>query len=66
MSPGVSEQSFFLSVLLSSGRLSFALFSIKLKAAFQPSFLSKYFVRVALLFGPLASHLAASTAVSLE
>jgi hypothetical protein len=32
----------------------------------SPPFLSKYVVRVALLFGPLAPHLAASTTVSLE
>ncbi len=52
-------------VFFSAG-LPFALFSVRLRAAVQISLLSRCFVRVALLFGPLASRLAASIAVSLE
>jgi hypothetical protein len=52
-SPGVRViSSFFLSLVLSSGGLPFALFSVKLRAVFLLSFLSKYFVRVALFIQP--------------
>jgi hypothetical protein len=46
--------------------LPFALFQSSKKLLFSTNFLSKYVVRVTLLFGPLASHLAALTSVSLE
>ncbi len=54
-SPGVRVSSFpFYPWCFLSGGLPFALFSVKFRAVFQLSFLSKYFVRVALLFSPLA------------
>jgi hypothetical protein len=41
------------------GRLPFALLVLQCRAAFSSLTFSKYIVRVALLFGPLAPHLAA-------
>ncbi len=48
-----------------SGGMTFALNSVRL-SAFVLLLLSRCFVRVALLFGPLAPRLAGSTAFSLE
>ncbi len=53
-SPGARVcSSFFLSVVFFSGELPFALYSVRLRAVVQLSLLSRCFVRVALLFGPL-------------
>jgi hypothetical protein len=56
----------FLSVVLFSVRLPFALFLSRKELLFSFPFFSKYVVRVALLFGPLAPSLAVSATVSLE
>ncbi len=48
------------------GGLPFALYSARFGAVVQLSLLSRHSVRVAVLFGPLALHLAASTTVSLK
>ncbi len=56
----------FLSVVLVLWLAAFCPVLVKKRAAFQFSFLSKYAVRVALLFSPLAPSLAASTTLLLE
>jgi hypothetical protein len=48
------SNSFFLSVVLSSGGMHFALFPVKQRAAFQLSLSSKHIVRVVFLFGLMA------------
>jgi hypothetical protein len=47
-----------------SSGLPFALYSVWLTAVVKLSFLSRCILRVALLFGPLASRMVASTAFS--
>jgi hypothetical protein len=49
-------------VVLFPGMLPFALVQLGLELLSSSLYLSRYFMRVALLFGPLASCLAASTA----
>jgi hypothetical protein len=64
--PGVRVSSSFLLLVFFSGGLPFALVRLGLELLSSSLFLSRYSVRVALLFSPLASCLASSTAVSLE
>ncbi len=64
--PGVTVSSSFLSVVYFSGELPFALIWLGLELFYCSLFMSRYSVRVALLFGSLALRLAASTAISLK
>jgi hypothetical protein len=53
-------RSFFSTVVLFFGGLPFALLVLQCIAAFSYLSFSKYVIRIALLFGPLAPRLAAS------
>jgi hypothetical protein len=61
-----SKRSLFSTVMLFFGGMPFALLVLQCRAAFSSLSFSKYAMRVALLFGPLAPRLAASAVVHLS